>query len=80
MYSAETQLRVRYVETDQMSIVYHGNYFQYFEVARAEAIRKLGFTYADIEDMGFLMPVADVSAKFLRPRYLRSVNNGKSDH
>jgi acyl-CoA thioester hydrolase len=67
MYSAETQIRVRYAETDQMSIVYHGNYFQYFEVARAEAIRKLGFTYADIEDMGFLMPVADVTAKFLRP-------------
>ena len=44
MFITETQIRVRYAETDQMNVVYYGNYAQYFEVARAESIRKLGFT------------------------------------
>lgn len=67
MFISETNLRVRYAETDQMGVVYHGNYFQYFEVARAEAIRSLGFTYADMEKAGVIMPVTDVHCKFIRP-------------
>ncbi len=67
MFTTETQLRVRYAETDQMGVVYHGNYFQYFEVARAESIRQLGFTYADMEKMGIIMPVIDVQCRYLRP-------------
>lgn len=67
MYTTETQLRVRYAETDQMGVVYHGNYFQYFEVARAESIRQLGFTYADMEKMGIIMPVIEVQCRYLRP-------------
>ena len=67
MYKAETQIRVRYAETDQMGVVYHGNYFQYFEVSRAEAIRHLGYTYADIESIGIIMPVVDVSCKYIKP-------------
>ncbi len=42
MYLFETKTRVRYAETDQMGVVYHSNYFQYFEIARAECIRALG--------------------------------------
>ena len=49
-------MRVRYAETDQMGVVYHSSYFPYFGSARAEAIRELGFTYADMEKMG-IMPV-----------------------
>ncbi len=67
MYSSQTQIRVRYAETDQMGVVYHGNYFQYFEVARAESIRQLGFSYADMEKMGVIMPVVDVHCKYIRP-------------
>jgi acyl-CoA thioester hydrolase len=67
MFITETQLRVRYAETDQMGVVYHSNYFQYFEVARAESIRKLGFTYADMEKMGIIMPVIEVQCRYLRP-------------
>lgn len=67
MFSSETKLRVRYSETDQMGVVYHSNYFPYFEVARSESIRQMGFTYADMEKMGILMPVVDVHARFLRP-------------
>ena len=49
MFTTETQIRVRYAETDQMGVVYHGNYIPYFESSRAEAIRELGYTYADME-------------------------------
>lgn len=67
MFSFETKVRVRYAETDQMGVVYHGNYFQYFEVARAESIRELGFTYADMEKTGVIMPVIEVQCRYLRP-------------
>jgi len=67
MFTSETKIRVRYAETDQMGMVYHSNFFPYFEVGRAESIRQLGFTYADIEKLGVIMPVVDVHARFLRP-------------
>ncbi|WP_240671106.1 acyl-CoA thioesterase [Lacibacter luteus] len=58
---------MRYAETDQMNVVYHGNYAQYFEVARAEAIRELGFTYKEMEASGVVMPIVELHTKFLRP-------------
>ena len=67
MFITETQLRVRYAETDQMGVVYHSNYFPYFETARAESIRQLGFTYADMEKIGIIMPVIEVQCRYLRP-------------
>jgi acyl-CoA thioester hydrolase len=67
MFTSETQLRVRYAETDQMGVVYHSNYFPWFESARAESIRQLGFTYADMEKMGIIMPVIEVQCRYLRP-------------
>lgn len=67
MFTSETQVRVRYAETDQMGVVYHSNYFPYFETARAESIRQLGLTYADMERMGVIMPVVDVHCRYLRP-------------
>lgn len=69
MFTSETKVRVRYAETDQMGVVYHSNYFQYFEVARAEAIRELGYTYADMEKEGVIMPVVEVNARYLRPAF-----------
>ncbi len=67
MFISETQIRVRYAETDQMGVVYHGNYAQYFETARSESIRNLGFTYKDMEAIGVMMPVVELHTKFLRP-------------
>ena len=52
MYSAETTVRVRYSETDQMQYVYYGNYAAYYEVARVEALRQLGLSYNDLENPG----------------------------
>jgi acyl-CoA thioester hydrolase len=69
MFITETRIRVRYAETDQMNVVYYGNYAQYFEVARAESIRNLGFTYKEMEAAGVMMPVVEMQTKFLRPAH-----------
>jgi acyl-CoA thioester hydrolase len=67
MFNSETKVRVRYAETDQMGVVYHSNFFLYYEVGRAESIRNLGFTYADMEKLGVIMPVVEVQSRFLLP-------------
>jgi acyl-CoA thioester hydrolase len=69
MFITETHIRVRYAETDQMNVVYYGNYAQYFEVARAESIRNLGFTYKEMEAAGVMMPVVEMQTKYLRPAH-----------
>ena len=69
MFVTETQIRVRYAETDQMNVVYHGNYAQYFESARAESIRQLGFTYKEMEKMDIIMPIVEMHCKFIRPAH-----------
>ena len=69
MFIAETNIRVRYAETDQMDVVYYGNYAQYFEVGRAESIRQLGFTYKDMEQNGVMMPVVEMQCRYLRPAH-----------
>jgi acyl-CoA thioester hydrolase len=66
MYESETKVRVRYAETDQMGVVYYGNYAQYFEVGRVESIRQLGYTYKEIEELGIIMPVVELNIKYLR--------------
>src|SRR5690606_8333652 len=67
MFESTTQLRVRYADTDQMGVVYHSNYINYFEIGRTESIRDLGFTYKDMEAMGTIMPIVEVNCKYLRP-------------
>ena len=67
MYITETQIRIHYALTDQMGMVYHGHYAQFYEIGRAEAIRQVGYTYRDIEAMGIIMPVVDIHSRFLRP-------------
>jgi len=62
-------LRVRYAETDQMGIVYHANYFTWFEIARTEYMRSLGQSYRQIEELGIMLPVAEVSCRYLAPAH-----------
>lgn len=61
------KLRVRYQETDQMGVVYHANYLNWFEVARTEYIRALGVTYKILEQQGLFLPVTDAEIKFVQP-------------
>ncbi len=67
MFTAETQVRVRYAETDQMGYVYYGNYATYYEVARVETLRALGFSYKKLEDEGIMMPVLESKIRYLKP-------------
>ena len=67
MYTSETQIRVRYGETDQMGFLYYGNYALYYEVGRAESVRQLGFTYRQLEELGIQMPVVELHTHYLRP-------------
>ncbi len=67
MITSTTQLRVRYAETDQMGFVYYGNYPQYYEVGRADAMRLLGMTYKEMEERGVVMPIARMEIKYIRP-------------
>lgn len=63
----EHEIRVRYQETDQMGVVYHANYLNWFEIGRTELIRSLGMPYHKIEEHGLLLPVIDAELKFRVP-------------
>jgi len=67
MIEHDVQIRVRYSETDQMSYVYYGNYASYFEVARVEAFRHIGFSYKEMEEAGIMMPVLEYKTKYIKP-------------
>lgn len=69
MIRAETKIRVRYGETDQMGYAYYGVYAQYYEVGRVEALRKLGFSYKEVEARGILLPVMDFTIHYKKPAY-----------
>ncbi|MFC7680992.1 acyl-CoA thioesterase [Paenibacillus sp. GCM10028914] len=62
-----TSFRVRYQESDQMGVVYHANYLNWFEIGRTEMIRDLGFTYRGMEDAGVLLPVVDLDIHYSSP-------------
>lgn len=65
--SASLRIRVRYAETDQMAVAYHGNYLPWFEVARTQCLREHGLPYQQLEQEGFLLPVIEVQARYLKP-------------
>jgi acyl-CoA thioester hydrolase len=67
MYESTTKVIVRYGETDQMGVVYYGNYALYYEQGRAAAIKQLGYSYKTMEDEGVIMPVVEMHSKYLKP-------------
>ena len=69
MITSETKVRVRYAETDKMGYVYYGDYAQYFEVGRVEALRSLGWSYKAMEDSGVMLPVLEFTVKYIKPAY-----------
>ena len=67
MFEHTTKIRVRYGETDQMGYMYYGNYAEFYEVGRVEMLRSLGMTYSGLEASGIMMPVLELSCKYLKP-------------
>ena len=65
MYINETKLKVRYVETDQMGIVHHSNYYAWFEVGRTEYITEIGMTYKEMEEKNIMLPVIESSCRYI---------------
>ena len=66
MKSYTTYVKVRYAETDQMGVVYHGNYAQYLELARIEWLEDLGISYKKMEETGVMLPVYELNLKYLK--------------
>ena len=64
MFYHKIEIRVRYGETDQMGVVYHGNYAQYLEIGRIEWLRHLGVSYKKMEEEGIILPVISLSLNF----------------
>lgn len=62
-------VRVRYAETDQMGVVYHGNYAPYFEMGRVEWLRNLGISYKWMEENGIMLPVVSLCMNYKKPAY-----------
>ena len=67
MITGEIKLRVRYSDTDQMGYVYYGRYASFYEIARVELFRSLGFSYKKLEEEGIGMPVIDMGTKYILP-------------
>ncbi|OUU61077.1 MAG: hypothetical protein CBC20_00905 [Verrucomicrobia bacterium TMED60] len=69
MLSSSTKIRVRYEETDQMGVVYHAKYFNWFEVARVQLLDEIGIPYKELEKEGYFLPVLSCSAIFKHPAH-----------
>ncbi len=67
MKEYEFKVRVRYSETDQMGVVYHGNYAQYFEMGRVEWLRNMGVSYKWMEENGVMLPVVSLNISYKKP-------------
>ncbi|MBN1295105.1 MAG: acyl-CoA thioesterase [Candidatus Latescibacteria bacterium] len=62
-----TQIRVRYAETDKMGVAYNSHYLTWFEVGRTELLRNIGYTYEELENMGYRLPLIEAGIKYLKP-------------
>lgn len=79
MFVHESKVRVRYVETDQMGVVHHSNYAQYYELARTECFEACsGMTYESMEAEGVMLPILEMQSKFLKPALYNQVLTIKS--
>lgn len=74
----EIQIRVRYGETDQMGVVYHGNYSLYLEMGRIEWLRKFGISYKWMEENGIMLPVVSLNINYKKPAVYDDVINVKT--
>lgn len=63
----ESNISVRFNETDQMGIVYHGNYFSWFDIGRMDFFEELGVDYEEFLKRDLLLPVIDVKCKYIKP-------------
>ncbi|MDC1265172.1 acyl-CoA thioesterase [Flavobacteriaceae bacterium] len=73
MKTHQTKIKVRYGETDQMGVVYHGNYAQYLEIGRLEWLTALGISYKEMEANDVMLPVVSLNLNYKKPAYYDDV-------
>jgi acyl-CoA thioester hydrolase len=79
MFVYESKVKVRYVETDQMGVVHHSNYAQYYELARTECFEACsGMSYQSMENEGVMLPILEFQSKFLKPALYNQILTIKS--
>ena len=79
MFVYESKVKVRYVETDQMGVVHHSNYAQYYELARTECFEACsGMSYEQMEAEGVMLPILEIQCKFLKPAFYNQTLTIKS--
>jgi acyl-CoA thioester hydrolase len=59
-------IHLRYSDSDQMGVVYHANYFSFFEIGRTAMLQSFGVNYYDIEKKGYIFPIRDVDCTYLK--------------
>lgn len=69
MITCTSKIRVRYADTDQMRIVHHARFFEYFEFARSDLLRSIGMSYNDVEKKNVYLPVIEAHARYIAPAY-----------
>ena|SRR5690606_33077841 len=78
MQEDSVQIRVRYSETDQMGIVYHGSYIPYFEIGRVEWLRNKGLSYKTLEERGVALPIVTMKIDYKKPARYDDLLNVKT--
>jgi len=73
MLVTQTEIRVRYADTDQMQFVYNGKYLEYFEVGRTEMLREVGLPYSVLEKDGYQLPLLEANIKYIKPAHYDDV-------
>lgn len=73
MITSENKIRVRYDEVDKMGYVYHGNYAKYYHISRTELLRKVGISDKELENYNIILPVIEMTIKYLKPVFYDDV-------
>lgn len=67
IFKAETTIKVPFYDNDPMGVVWHGNYVKYLEIARCDALSKIGYDYVDMKNDGVMYPIAKLDMKYIKP-------------
>lgn len=74
MISAEIEIVAQFYDLDPMQVVWHGNYVKYLEQARCALLDKIGYSYPQMHESGFLWPIVEMQLKYVRPiRYAQVI-------
>ena len=68
---SETEIEIQFYDLDPMNVVWHGNYIKYFEIARCELLKKIGYEYNDMKRDNIMYPVAKLDVKYIKPCFFK---------